>query len=34
VAVGKTHCRTIPRCDGCPLRFDLRGRRPARSSRA
>ena len=29
VAVGKTHCRTIPRCETCPLRFDLRGRRPA-----
>ncbi len=30
VAVGKAHCRTVPRCEGCPLRFDLRGRRPAR----
>lgn len=29
VAVGKTHCRTVPHCDGCPLKFDLRGRRPA-----
>jgi endonuclease III related protein len=29
VAVAKTHCRTIPRCEGCPLRSDLRGRRPA-----
>ena len=29
VAVAKTHCRTIPRCETCPLRFDLRGRRPA-----
>ena len=29
VAVGKAHCRAVPRCDGCPLRFDLRGRRPA-----
>lgn len=29
VAVGKTHCRAIPRCEGCPLRYDLRGRRPA-----
>lgn len=28
VAVGKTHCRVRPRCEGCPLRFDLRGRRP------
>jgi endonuclease-3 related protein len=23
VAVGKTYCRTTPRCDACPLRFDL-----------
>jgi endonuclease-3 related protein len=30
VRVGKTHCRTVPRCEGCPLRFDLRGRAPAR----
>jgi endonuclease-3 related protein len=30
VAVGKSHCRAQPRCEGCPLRFDLRGRRPAR----
>jgi endonuclease-3 related protein len=30
VRVGKDHCRTRPRCDGCPLRFDLRGRRPRR----
>jgi endonuclease III related protein len=29
VAVGKSHCRSRPRCDGCALRFDLRGRRPA-----
>jgi endonuclease-3 related protein len=28
VRVGKEHCRTRPRCQGCPLRFDLRGRRP------
>lgn len=28
VAVAKAHCRARPRCDGCPLRFDLRGRRP------
>lgn len=28
VAVGKTHCRSRPRCEGCPLRFDLRGRPP------
>ncbi len=24
VAVGKTYCRTLPRCDRCPLRADLR----------
>jgi endonuclease-3 related protein len=30
VAVGKSHCRTVPRCDDCPLRADLRGRAPAR----
>jgi endonuclease-3 related protein len=29
VAVGKSHCRVTPRCDSCPLRFDLRGRRPS-----
>jgi len=29
VAVGKTHCRAVPRCETCPLRFDLRGRPPA-----
>ena len=29
VAVGKSHCRTAPRCEGCPVRVDLRGRRPA-----
>lgn len=29
VALGKTHCRTVPRCTGCPLRADL-GRRPPR----
>ena len=23
VAVGKAYCRTIPRCDNCPLRWDL-----------
>src|SRR5712692_6935889 len=23
VAVAKSHCRTVARCDGCPLRFDL-----------
>ena len=26
--VGKEHCRTRPRCEGCPLRPDLRGRPP------
>ncbi len=25
VAVAKAHCRTIPRCDSCPARFDLMG---------
>jgi hypothetical protein len=29
VAVGKSNCRSRPRCEGCVLRFDLRGRRPA-----
>jgi endonuclease III related protein len=28
VRVGKDHCGARPRCDGCPLRFDLRGRPP------
>jgi len=28
VRVGKEHCGARPRCDGCPLRFDLRGRPP------
>jgi endonuclease-3 related protein len=28
VAVSKSHCRTRPRCEGCPLRRDLRGRPP------
>lgn len=28
VAVGKRHCRAAPRCEGCPLRFDLQGRPP------
>lgn len=31
VAVGKAHCRTVPRCAGCPLAFDLGGRPPART---
>jgi endonuclease-3 related protein len=30
VAVGKSNCRTAPRCEDCPLRADLRGRAPAR----
>ncbi len=32
VAVGKRYCRTVPRCDDCPLRADLRrfGVRPPR----
>ena len=25
VAVGKSHCRTVPRCESCPLRLDLAG---------
>ncbi len=28
VTVGKRYCRKRPLCDSCPLRFDLRGRRP------
>ena len=28
VAVGKTYCRSIPLCAGCPLRPDLAGRPP------
>lgn len=32
VALGKTYCRTVPRCHECPLRPDLRGRAPAPSS--
>jgi endonuclease III related protein len=30
VAVGKAYCRTVPRCEACPLRFDLGGRPPSR----
>jgi endonuclease III-like uncharacterized protein len=26
--VAREHCRARPRCEGCPLRFDLRGRTP------
>ena len=40
VMVGKDYCRTVPRCDGCPLRPDLPaggprplGRRPLRPTR-
>jgi len=29
VAAGKTYCRTVPLCEQCPLRPDLRGRGPA-----
>jgi endonuclease-3 related protein len=28
VRVGKEYCRPRPRCDVCPLRYDLRGRAP------
>jgi endonuclease III-like uncharacterized protein len=28
-AVGHSNCRSMPRCEGCALRFDLCGRRPA-----
>ncbi len=28
VAVGKQYCRNRPRCEACPLRFDLRGKPP------
>jgi endonuclease III related protein len=28
VAVGKRHCRAVPDCAGCPLRYDLHGRPP------
>jgi endonuclease-3 related protein len=31
VAAGKAFCRTTPYCAECPLRADLRGRRPARA---
>ena len=30
VAVGKHYCGSRPRCDECPLRFDLRGKPPRR----
>jgi endonuclease III-like uncharacterized protein len=28
-AVGRSNCRSMPHCEGCVLRFDLCGRRPA-----
>lgn len=28
VRVGKHYCRSRPRCEGCPLRFDLGGKPP------
>lgn len=28
VAVGKTYCRKIARCEGCPIRYDLPNRSP------
>jgi endonuclease-3 related protein len=31
VAVAKSHCRTVPLCEGCPLRPDLRGVAPAKT---
>jgi endonuclease III related protein len=32
VHTGKTHCRRVPRCDGCPLAFDLPKVAPPRPS--
>jgi endonuclease III related protein len=34
VAVAKSHCRTVPHCASCPLRFDLGGRAPKPERRA
>jgi endonuclease-3 related protein len=34
VRVAKEHCRATPRCRGCPLRPDLRGRPPAGAAQA
>jgi endonuclease-3 related protein len=34
VAVSKAYCRTVPMCEECPLRFDLKGRPPHRSPTA
>jgi endonuclease-3 related protein len=31
VRLAKTHCRARPRCEGCPLRGDLRGQPPAQT---
>lgn len=28
VKVGKKHCKTVPQCTGCPLKFDLNGKEP------
>ena len=33
VAVGKTYCRPVPRCDACPLRRDLERHCPATARR-
>lgn len=33
VRLGKAHCRPTPRCDECPLRWDLENRRPQRGKR-
>jgi endonuclease-3 related protein len=30
VRIGKTHCGRTPRCEGCPLAFDLKKSRPAK----
>jgi endonuclease-3 related protein len=30
VAAAKSHCRAVAHCEGCPLRYDLGGRRPPR----
>ena len=28
VATAKSHCRSVPACESCPLKFDLDGRKP------
>ncbi len=33
VAVGKRYCQSRPRCEECPLRFDLRGKPPRGGAR-